>query len=597
MAITTSRINGTCSLNRGYSFYANVIIDNTVKTDKTENYFKVIVNTYLVNGGTRTNSNGWTKHTRINYVGEETLTNQNINTSNVDRNGGEVLVQTKTYDVPVSMSSIYIVSYIEKNNYTQLDPGNCLLYGTVPLPKVASAWNSSLLSIPNVEDEFTLPINKYVSEYYNVVEVRNNNNTLLVKTIDDANDGDSVTFTPSELETIYTMDNNKNQLPLRFFLDLNTYTDDTKTKQVGKTQRLTCEAYFENGNPTAIYTIVEQDSKVISLLGGDSTNKIIKNASDLLFTITPTGLKGASISSVKINDSPAAKSDNNYILNISNITTETFNIVVTDSRGLSTPYMVTKTVIDYLALAYNSWSIKRQSQTSSNLVLNADITCYSSTIDENINTPAVQYSIDGTSWITIPSTDYTYTNNKIIITNLTLNNLIDYQHSGIFYFKVNDLLTEASDNKNVAVGVYTFAKGDRKVRINGVLELADRNGQNRVNILEKINGYILYDNDTGSIGTITLSDSAANYNYIEIFYSKHSAYFSSVKVYNPNRKTISLITGYRSGNSFIQLQIAIIEINGTSITKTAPALINFDNGVFNIYDTDEVFIHRVVGYK
>lgn len=119
----------------------------------------------------------------------------------------------------------------------------------------------------------------------------------------------------------------------------------------------------------------------------------------------------------------------------------------------------------------------------------------------------------------------------------------------------------------------------------------------QTNVENAINGYVLYNNDTGSVGTITLSDSAANYDYIEIFYSKNRAYNSSTKIYKPNGKTASLITGYRSGSNFIQMQIAIIEINGTSITKTAPALINFDNGVFNIFDTDEMSIHRVVGYK
>jgi len=479
MAITTTRLNGTTSLNRDYTFYANITIDDTIRSDNT---FLVIVNCYLVNGTNRTNSNGWTKYVRINDVDSETLTNQNIDTTGVPRNGGEVNVISKIFYVPITMTTIGIYAYLDKSNFTSYDPGTCIINGYVSMPKVASTWNSSLLSIPDVEDEFTLPINKYVSSYYNVVEVRNNNNTILVKTINDAVNGTSVTFTTSELNTIFTMDNNRNQLPLRFFLDLKTYTSSAKTTQIGTTQRLTCEAYIVDGEPTATYTIVEQDSKVISLLGGSTTNKIIKNASDLLFTITPTGLKGATISSVKINDSPATKSGNNYVLNITNISTGTFNIVVTDSRKLLKTYTATKTVIDYLALKYNNWTIKRQSQTSSNLVLNADITCYSSSINGSTNTPVVKYSIDGTNWTTISSSSYTFANNKITITNLTLNNLINYQTSGTFYIKVTDLLGEINDNKNVAVGIYTFARSDRKCRFNGTVEIADANAQNRFEI-------------------------------------------------------------------------------------------------------------------
>lgn len=484
MAITTTRLNGTTSLNRGYTFYANITIDDTIRSDNT---FLVIVNCYLVNGTNRTNSNGWTKYVRINDVDSETWTSQNIDTTGVPRNGGEVNVISKIFYVPITMSTIGIYAYLDKSNFTSYDPGTCIINGYVSMPKVASTWNSSLLSIPNVESAFTLPINKYVSEYYNVVEVRNNNNTYLVKTINDAVNGTSVTFSSSELNDIYILDNNRNQLPLRFFLDLKTYTNSSKTIQIGNTQRLTCEAYIVNGQPTAIYELEEQDEKVIELLGGSSTNKIIRNASDLLFTITATALKGATISSVKVNDTPATLSSGNYILNVNNITTDTFNIVVTDSRNLSQTYTETKTIIDYLALAYNTWSIKRESQTSSDLILNADITCYSDLINGFANTPLVQYSIDNENWVTISSSDYTFQDNKITITNLTLLNLIDYQSSGRFYLKVSDLLGDINDNKDVSVGIYTFAKSDRKVRINGTLEIADRNGQNRKNVMEEIN--------------------------------------------------------------------------------------------------------------
>ncbi len=601
MAMTTTRINGTCSLGRGYSFYANVLVWDTINSGNT---FTVMVNTYLVNGGTRTNSSNWTKNITIANVGEETLTGQSVNTTTVDRNGGEILIQSKSFQVPITLSSISVSAYASKSSYTQYDPGYCSVSGNVSMPKVASTWNSSLLSIANVENAFTLPINKYVSSYYNVVEVRNNNNSTLVKTINDAVDGTKVTFTTSELNTIFTMDNNANQLPLRFFLDLKTYTSSAKTTQIGATQRLTCEAYIVDGEPTATYTIVEQDSKVISLLGGSTTNKIIKNASDLLFTITPTALKGATISSVKINDSPATKSGNNYVLNITNISTGTFNIVITDSRGLSTPYTATKTVVDYLALKYNNWTIKRQSQTSSNLVLNADITCYSSSINGSTNTPVVKYSIDGTNWTTISSSSYTFTNNKITITNLTLNNLINYQTSGTFYIKVTDLLGEINDNKNVAVGIYTFAKSDRKVRINGTLEIADRNGQNRAEIRDLIKGYNLYNSSSGATNNITLSDNPSNYRYIDIYYGKSSNDLKVTRFWditNGNLKTLYSVDAF-SNNSMQQLYKHIqfnISSNNYTITSDYGFYINTTVGTDTISFQPEnnVKIYKVIGYK
>ena len=498
MAITTTRINGSAS-QAGYEYYLLVKVNDEIKN----NAFEVSIEAYLVNHGSRTNTNGWTKHTEVNDYGGITDTNQNVDTTGADRYGGETLVisHSNAYHPVVGTDTIYVSSYMSKSGYASYDPGYCSASGYVSMPKVASTWSKSILSIPDVTQSFTLPINKYVNDYYNVVEVRNQDNSTLIKTINNAVNGTSVTFTSSELNTITTMDTNKYQQNQRFYMDLKTYTNSSKTTQVGSTQRLICDSYLPTPQPTATYTVVEQDANVISLLGSSTSSKIIKESSDLLFTITPTTKYNALVSSIKVNGATATYDEDNqvYILNATNITTDTFNIVVTDSRNYSTSYEVTKTLLDYMAIKINSWSSPRASQTSSDIVLSADITCYSSTIDGNTNTPTVQYSTDNSTWTTISSSSYTFTNNKITITNLTLSNLINYQQAGKIYLKITDLLTNAQDNNDVAVGVYTWAIGDRKARLNGTLEIGDTTGNNRVNvgdgiIVDKGTGYIKYGN-------------------------------------------------------------------------------------------------------
>lgn len=288
----------------------------------------------------------------------------------------------------------------------------------------------------------------------------------------------------------------------------------TNTLQVEFTLRTTYNGtnYFSvlertltivNANPTVSTTIEEQNTNVVSLLGSSSADKIIKYVSQLKFSITATALKGSSISSVSANGKSATYDSTNQVYNctLDNINTGDFSVVATDTRNNTTTSTIQKTLLDYLLTKINTWTIKRASQTSSNLVLNADITCYSSTIDGNTNTPTVQYSIDGSTWTTISSSDYTFADNKITITNLTLNNLIPYQQSGKFYLKVSDLLTTSNENKDIAVGIYTFAKSDRKVRINGTLEIADSNGQNRVNVMNYIDSKNTYSTSEIKIGT------------------------------------------------------------------------------------------------
>lgn len=502
MAIITTRINGSSS-QAGYGYYANVLVWDNIQANNT---FTVQVNTYLVNNGSRFSTSGWTKHTRIDNVDAETLTNQSIDTTGADRYGGETLIHSKTYSVPVTLRNIWVVSYLSKGSYASYEPGYCELASWVSMPNVMSMWNSSLLSLPDITQSFTLPITKYINDYYNVVEVRNGNNSVLVKTINDAMPNDSVTFTSSELNAIYTMDNNANQLPLKFYMDLKTYTNSSKTTQIGSTQRLTCEAYLVNSEPTFTQTVVEQDSAVITLLGSSTSDKVVAYTSDLLFTITPTAKNGATIKSVKVNDMYATYDSDNqvYTLNTINITTGTFNIVVTDSRNLETPYQITKTLLDFIPINIHSdWTVERTSQVDDDVNLNAKIDIWSGTVDGKQTYPTVQYSIDNENWATIPSSSYTHADNLITISNYVIQDLVSYDTTATFYLRAVDVLWGNQDSRTITKGIETFSYGESDFQINGELILADENGNNGIDvnngIIQEINSnyngtYIKYTN-------------------------------------------------------------------------------------------------------
>lgn len=113
----------------------------------------------------------------------------------------------------------------------------------------------------------------------------------------------------------------------------------------------------------------------------------------------------------------------------------------------------------------------------------------------------------------------------------------------------------------------------------------------------------LYNNDSGTTGTVTLSSSAANYSYLEIFYGKDTGSIHSVRVYNPQGKSASLIMGYYANNgtsSFQQIQTKIVKISGTSITtnsnSTGLSNISYGNSVY-IYNSNDIKIYKVLGYK
>lgn len=76
----------------------------------------------------------------------------------------------------------------------------------------------------------------------------------------------------------------------------------------------------------------------------------------------------------------------------------------------------------------------------------------------------------------------------------------------------------------------------------------------------------LYNNSTGSNGTIQLSSSAANYNHMRIYY-KHSGdnVYSSVDVYSPNSKLV-LLPIVETTSTAAWIVGRLVQISGTSIS-------------------------------
>ena len=81
-----------------------------------------------------------------------------------------------------------------------------------------------------------------------------------------------------------------------------------------------------------------------------------------------------------------------------------------------------------------------------------------------------------------------------------------------------------------------------------------------------ISGQVLYNNASGTAGTVTLSDSAENYTYLEIFYrSSGDNACGSVKVFNPNGKLVHLGTIHYIAD-YDYAKFALVNVSGSMIT-------------------------------
>ena len=123
---------------------------------------------------------------------------------------------------------------------------------------------------------------------------------------------------------------------------------------------------------------------------------------------------------------------------------------------------------------------------------------------------------------------------------------------------------------------------------NGTYEYKDMSGTNVP--------VVLYNDATGTNGSVTLSSSAANYTYLEIFYRGNDSQYSSVKVFEPDGKQVSMLVSLTYNNQ-IYFKQKIVTISGTSISNK-----NYSQGWFNNSNQqgwsadNNIYITRVLGY-
>lgn len=117
------------------------------------------------------------------------------------------------------------------------------------------------------------------------------------------------------------------------------------------------------------------------------------------------------------------------------------------------------------------------------------------------------------------------------------------------------------------------------------------------NDINNLKPVILYSNENGvSSGTITLSDSSANYSYIEILGKVSDGYNISTKIYLPNGKSSELIGMAMDGNIYVKMLTFSISTNIITIIQNKQWYKYYGNSNGG-YENTNVAITRVLGYK
>ena len=260
-----------------------------------------------------------------------------------------------------------------------------------------------------------------------------------------------------------------------------TYSSSSSTTVIGSIESCTFTATAKESDckPTVTATVTDSNTTTIALTGNSST--LVKYKSTAVCAATVTAKNSATISSVKVNGESTTKSGNVYSKTISGVSTNSFSIVATDSRGYQTTLSKTATMIDYVLLTCNP-TIKRTTPTSNTVSVTLKGNYFRGSFGAISNTLSVRYrykessSVSWSAWTTI-SSGITYGSSSYTVsTSVTINDAYSYQKAYDFQVSVRDgqctvsgtttYLTSVSKTVTLSRGTPVFDWGQNDFNIN-----------------------------------------------------------------------------------------------------------------------------------
>ena len=355
------------------------------------------------------------------------------------------------------------------------------------------------------------------------------------------------------------------------------------------TSSCTIIAHVVNSNPTFDVSYEDSNSNTVAITGDNQY--IIRNNSTLKISVSNAqALNNATLKTITAvvngNAYTGTLSGSTGTINIGvvNISSDAkVTVKLTDSRGNEGIREITVLVYD--------WNLP-----SAIIKLNRKNNYYSDSI---LNVNANYASIGGKNTVTIryrtkKVSDSSYGSYATIQNNVDANFTCDNKYEWNVQIEVSDRIGKTTYNlilpKGIPItytdilknsfGVNCFPKHNNSLEVNGVC----------------ISAQVLYNSTNGTAGTVTLSDSAENYTYLEIFYrSSGDNACGSVKVFSPNGKLVHLGTIHYIAD-YDYAKFALVSVSGSMITFSQNYQITLkSNG--SVYSAENaIFITRVVGY-
>lgn len=463
---------------------------------------------------------------------------------------------------------------------------NCKGSGSWSLPDIGRASQPSLNTWPNnspdfnIGDTIVVHMNRKSTVFTHTVVLKLGSYSYTIGT----GVTDNITLDTDRIASnLYAQMPNSNSMTGE--IAVTTYSGST----VIGTSSCAIIAHVVNSNPTLDASYEDSNSATVAITGDNQY--IIRNNSTLKISVS----NAQALNSATLKTLTAVVNGNAYtgtlkgstgvinvgVVNVSYDTEVTVKIV--DSRGNVGQKKITVIVYD--------WSLP-----SAIIKLNRKSNYYSESV---LNVNANYASIGGKNTVTIryrtkKVSDSSYGSYATIQNNTDTNFTADNEYEWNVQVEVSDRIGKTTYNlilpkgipitytdiKKYSFGVNCFPKHDNSLEVNGVC----------------LSGQVLYSSASGTAGTVTLSDSAENYTYLEIFYrSSGDNACGSVKVFSPNGKLVHLGTIHYIAD-YDYAKFALVNVSGSMITFSQNYQITLkSNG--SVYSAENaIYITRVVGY-
>ena len=118
------------------------------------------------------------------------------------------------------------------------------------------------------------------------------------------------------------------------------------------------------------------------------------------------------------------------------------------------------------------------------------------------------------------------------------------------------------------------------------------------NYINKFDGVILYEDETGINTTVNLKESVANYKYIDIFFRDDNNIYDTKRFFVKNGAWYTLqITQYNEDSSNVIIRGKNIQLNADKIYNGKYCAVLLSSSGNTLYWNNNIYICKVIGYK